>query len=262
MAATARPARQGAGRRLAGLLGRLDTDLTMSSVLQRIDGAARRRPVVISFLNQHGANMAARDPEFADALQRADLLLRDGIGAKMGCWAIGVPAGANLNGTDLIPALLERRKGARVMLCGTAEPWLGLAADRLARQGQLIVATMTGFDAEPAYLAAIERIRPDIVVLAMGMPKQERLADRLHDRLSFGCVIVNGGAVLDFLAERHPRAPTALRALGLEWLFRLAREPRRLFRRYVIGIPVFLTHVAAARRYRLSSADGERGMAS
>jgi len=83
------------------------------------------------------------------------------------------------------------------------------------------------------------------VVLGMGMPKQETVAQQLRAAVSGPILIINGGAVLDFLADRFQRAPPLLRSLGLEWLFRLLLEPRRLWRRYIVGNIVFLARAAS-----------------
>src|SRR5690606_40821841 len=77
-----------------------------------------------------------------------------------------------------------------------------------------------------------------IIVLAMGMPKQEQVAVQLRDALNTPALLICGGAILDFAAERFPRAPLWMRRFGLEWLFRLLLEPRRLFKRYALGIPL------------------------
>jgi hypothetical protein len=70
---------------------------------------------------------------------------------------------------------------------------------------------------------------------------------RLRERLSHPLLIVNGGAILDFLGEKVTRAPEVMRNTGLEWVYRLYLEPKRLARRYLLGIPVFFSHVALTR---------------
>jgi len=231
------------GRALRALIARVDSFDSAEAALRHMEPLGRTGPAVISFFNQHAANLAAGQPVFARDLAAADLLLRDGIGVKLACAVLGRRAGANLNGTDFIPRLLAARRGCRILLCGTEEPWLSRAADRLARDGHRLVGTLSGFEPAEAYYPAIAAARPEIVVLGMGMPRQERVAACLQTRLPFPCLIVNGGAILDFLADRHPRAPQPLRRIGLEWLYRLSREPRRLARRYLIGIPVFFAHL-------------------
>jgi N-acetylglucosaminyldiphosphoundecaprenol N-acetyl-beta-D-mannosaminyltransferase len=81
----------------------------------------------------------------------------------------------------------------------------------------------------------------------MGMPKQERLARRLRLELPHAPAIVCGGAILDFMSGNVERAPQPMRRLGLEWLYRLCREPRRLFRRYVLGNPLFILRLVRWR---------------
>jgi exopolysaccharide biosynthesis WecB/TagA/CpsF family protein len=81
----------------------------------------------------------------------------------------------------------------------------------------------------------------------MGMPNQEYLAVCLRERLSHPVLIVNGGAVLDFLGGKVTRAPKVMRNTGTEWAYRLFLEPRRLARRYLLGIPAFFSRVALTR---------------
>ena len=78
-----------------------------------------------------------------------------------------------------------------------------------------------------------------VIVLAMGMPKQEILAQMIKINLKTNGLVICGGAIIDFQAERFSRAPQWIRDLSLEWLYRLLKEPKRLFKRYIIGIPVF-----------------------
>jgi exopolysaccharide biosynthesis WecB/TagA/CpsF family protein len=88
-----------------------------------------------------------------------------------------------------------------------------------------------------------------LIVLGMGMPRQELVACSLRAQLDYPCLIVCGGAIIDFLGGKTARAPAWMRRLGLEWVYRLAQEPGRLFRRYVLGNPLFL---ARALRLRLA----------
>jgi exopolysaccharide biosynthesis WecB/TagA/CpsF family protein len=97
-----------------------------------------------------------------------------------------------------------------------------------------------GFQTPSTYLHLLRERRPSLVLLAMGMPRQEELALWLRRRLGHGCLLICGGAIVDFLAGRTRRAPPLLRRLGMEWAWRLGQEPVRLFKRYVIGNPQFL----------------------
>lgn len=205
------------------------------------------KPLVISFLNAHAFNLAERDPGFRANLMAADALFRDGVGVSAMLRLLGADAGLNMNGTDLIPEILKVCRGRRVALAGTAEPWLSRAATELREQGQVIVLAIDGFQGLAATVNHLCACDADIFVLAMGMPRQEEVAAELAERLDRPAVILNGGAILDFIAGRFPRAPERWRRLRLEWLYRLIREPRRLWRRYILGGVVFAFHGARLR---------------
>jgi exopolysaccharide biosynthesis WecB/TagA/CpsF family protein len=203
------------------------------------------RPTVVAFVNAHACNLAAKDPGFAGDLGAADVLLRDGTGMAMLCRRIGRDPGLNLNGTDLIPEILERFRGRPVALFGTQDPWLSTAAETIGRSLD-VVSALDGFRDAAEYVAALRERPADLVVLAMGMPRQERVAAELVRELDGAFVVVCGGAVLDFIAGRVSRAPDWMRRFGIEWMWRLASEPRRLFKRYVIGNAVFLLRTRRA----------------
>jgi len=108
----------------------------------------------------------------------------------------------------------------------------------------LDIVVADGFQPDGFYLKLAANARPDLIILGMGMPKQERVAHRLKHGLNYDVAIVCGGAILDFLSGHVPRAPSWMRSTGLEWAYRLSLEPKRLFRRYVIGNPLFLLRSA------------------
>lgn len=223
-----------------------DSDRLMTALL-RPDQAQ-----VISFLNAHAVNLAASDPRFAGNLLQSDYLLRDGSGVKMGCLMLGVAPGVNLNGTDLIPRLLDGYRDRRIALFGAEPYWLTRALETLkgSPPGFAAMTGCDGFRAEDEYLKLALETRPELIVLGLGMPRQESLAIRLRDVMREAgapCTIVNGGAIIDFMAGKFPRAPAAFRKTGLEWVFRLAMEPRRLAKRYVLGNPLFIYRVVMAR---------------
>lgn len=208
---------------------------------------SRDDPISISFVNAHAINLVWNDEDIFSAFARSDVLLRDGMGTKLWMRALGLPTGLNLNGTDLIPDLFEKLNGKSVALFGTTDPYLEKVAGDLRARGMNVVALADGFQDAQFYARLMERHRPRMVVLAMGMPKQEKVARHLRDVAAYPCLIVCGGAIVDFLAGRFPRAPLILQKLGLEWAFRLALEPKRLFRRYVLGVPISFYRLAVTR---------------
>jgi exopolysaccharide biosynthesis WecB/TagA/CpsF family protein len=225
-------------------------DVANATVAQALDWICDRldagQPTRIAFLNAHCANLAAGDAGYRQALTDVDALLPDGSGVAMAARLHGAKLAANLNGTDLVPALCGRlaASGQSVFLLG-AQPGVAEAAAAAlqARHPSLRIAGVAhGFftDAEEAgVIDTINASGADVVLTALGVPKQDvflaRVADRLHARLTIGV-----GALFDFLAERVSRAPAALRRAGLEWTWRLAQEPARMARRYLLGNPAFL----------------------
>ncbi len=203
--------------------------------------------VMVAFVNAHAMNSAAQSPRFFEALMSADVLLRDGIGLSVLMTLLNQPPGLNLNGTDLIPKVLQCHAGGTIALFGTQDPWLSRGREVVARwlaPGSACVVAH-GFHEVATYVRLAAMHRPRLIVLGMGMPRQEEVAVVLRAALGYPCVIVCGGAILDFLGQRTPRAPRCMRRAGLEWLYRLACEPRRLFQRYVVGNPLFLQRAMA-----------------
>ena len=209
------------------------------------------RPFVLAFANAHAMNSLAASGSFFDALHAADMVLRDGSGMATLFKLLHMQPGLNLNGTDLIPQLISQFDGRCIALFGTQDPYLqrgvDVVAERLAPHSRHISAH--GFMTTGAYAALAAAHEPALIVLGMGMPRQEQVAAALRSQLAFPCLSGCGGAIIDFLGGRTPRAPRWMRKTGLEWAFRLGMEPRRLFQRYVIGNPIFLT-----RALRMASA--------
>uniref|UniRef100_UPI003BAAE0DA WecB/TagA/CpsF family glycosyltransferase n=1 Tax=Stappia sp. TaxID=1870903 RepID=UPI003BAAE0DA len=225
---------------------RLSRDAAIQRLLETI---ATRRRERIAFANAHGILLAMDEPVFADTLSRF-LVLNDGIGAEIGARVLagkGFPD--NLNGTDFIPALLDKAPaGTRLYLLGAKPEIVERAADRFAANHANIdvCGWRDGYFAdkdEPAVAAGINAARPDILLVAMGNPKQEFLIDRLFDHLDVPLAI-GVGALFDFTAGEVVRAPSLLRRTGLEWVFRFLQEPRRLGKRYTSGVIRYLWKIA------------------
>lgn len=216
---------------------------------QKLIDALSRSEVatVLGFVNAHAMNLVAGNSDYYDALSAADVLLRDGSGMALLFRRLGRVPGMNMNGTDLIPKLLAAFKGRRVAFWGTEEPFLGNAVRHCEAVFAVnVVSAHHGFAEVDAYINLARQSQPELVVLGMGMPKQEAVAARLAAS-GVPCLIVCGGAILDFLGGKVTRAPRWVRRIGCEWVFRLLSEPKRLFRRYVLGNPMFMLRTLACK---------------
>lgn len=196
----------------------------------------------VGFLNQYGFNLISSHTDIEFYFSQIDLLFRDGIGIKIANKIYGIQNSDNLNGTDLIPKILDSvNEKANYFVFGTKSPWLQQGAQKLLKGHKF--KALDGFKSENEYIEYLENHidinSKTVIVLAMGMPKQEKLAHAIKTNIKGSGIIICGGAIIDFNAGKVKRAPKLFRQLSLEWLYRLIIEPRRLFKRYVIGIPVF-----------------------
>jgi exopolysaccharide biosynthesis WecB/TagA/CpsF family protein len=203
------------------------------------------------FLNAYISNVAASDQRLREALDEF-LVLADGIGVDIAARAIhGRRFPENLNGTDFVPGLVAALRGRlRVGLVGASRKNIEGAAAvlrKLAPQHEIVVVSDGYFSPadEPRVLADLAALRPDLLIVAMGVPRQELWIARLDERHCRVAIAV--GALFDFLSGAVPRAPQWMRSARLEWLFRLWIEPGRLWRRYIVGNPLFLARVARAK---------------
>jgi beta-1,4-glucosyltransferase len=177
-------------------------------------------------------------------------LLNDGIGINLAAYLMHRRwFSQNMNGTDFVPRLLQDIDvPARVFLLGSTTAAVEGAAKVLAGFANVAVAgTSDGYSFwadQDALIATINASKADIVLVALGTPKQEQWILENAPRID-APVLFAIGALLDFLSKQQPRAPLWMRRLNLEWLFRLSNEPRRLFRRYTIELFAFFRIVLA-----------------
>ena len=212
------------------------------------DRFERGKPTLVAFANAHTLNRTVADPAAHSILDRA-IVFNDGIGVDIASRLLfGRAFPENLNGTDFVPHYLRQTKNRyRIFMVGAKPGVVDRAAAQLAvaAPGHEIVGYSHGYVPAEETGALIERIRrssADILLVAMGNPSQEAwLNAHLADsgcRLGFGV-----GALFDFLAGDVPRAPEWVRSVRLEWTYRLMREPGRLWRRYLVDMPIFLTRI-------------------
>ncbi|MCY0093545.1 WecB/TagA/CpsF family glycosyltransferase [Hoeflea ulvae] len=203
---------------------------------------------VYNFLNANNANLAMRDPVFRQGLSRCEVL-PDGLGVDIASRALhGKTFPANLNGTDFIPALLvHTERPLKVALIGARPDILERALGQFRRSTPWheFHAVSDGYFDKSNSAPVLDRlaaIDPDITLVAMGSPSQEIWIDA-NIRQGHGRVVFGVGALFDFVSGEIRRAPQMMRDLRLEWVWRLAQEPSRLWYRYVVGNPLFLYHV-------------------
>ncbi len=213
---------------------------------------AATAPTILSFVNAHAINLAWNNGALQNAFLKSDYILRDGIGVEIVMPWFQMEPGLNMCGTDFIPRLIKEFKGRTIAIFGTQDPWLSNATQIITADGGNVVCTSNGFQDSEHYLALADTHKPDLIVLAMGMPKQELLSARLKETMTTPTLIVNGGAVIDFIGGKVSRAPEFVRRVKLEWAYRLMLEPKRLFERYVVGNPLFLSRCAALSRSHAS----------
>ncbi len=220
----------------------MDRDFAMDFLRRAVFGERQTR---VAFLNANNSNLATGDFRYRQALGDCTIL-SDGVGVDLAAKFLhGRPFPANLNGTDLIPAMLAFiDKPLRVALVGGRPIVLKKARQAFSTLAPVheFMAVTDGFfgvDDTGTVLQKLAAARADIVLVAMGSPLQELW---IHDniRAEHGRLIIGVGALFDFVAGVVPRAPEWTRRIRCEWVFRLLLEPKRLWRRYILGNPRFV----------------------
>ncbi|GHD14459.1 WecB/TagA/CpsF family glycosyltransferase [Tianweitania populi] len=217
------------------------------------EAVEQKRFTRIGFMNAHNANLTVHHPRYAKVLKDF-IVLPDGIGVDIASSMLyGSAFPANLNGTDFVPEWLATTKTPlTVALLGAKRNSVERARsyfEQRAPQHRFVLIHDGFFDEEreKGILTELIALKPDVLIVAMGVPRQELwIAD--HITLEHCILPIGVGALFDLLSGTVPRAPPAIRNLRMEWVYRLAVEPRRLFRRYVLGVPAFLWRVMRQRR--------------
>ncbi len=195
---------------------------------------------LVATVNPEFVMRAGGDTEFARVLESADLCLADGSGVVWAARRQGCALAGPVTGTDLIPrlaALCAHRK-FRLFLLGAAPGVADDLAGQLKQQHPgLDVAAHSGSpdpSADEETLGRIGAVRPQLLLVAYGAPRQELWIDRVGDQLPGVAVAIGVGGAFDYLTGRVPRAPQWMRRAGMEWMFRLGRQPWRIRRMAVL----------------------------
>jgi len=228
------------------------TAKAVNSVFDGILSRPFERCYTVYFVNAYGGNLSFEDKAFAKALKDADFLLNDGLGVDMAAWLRGRKFKENLNGSDLIDEgdflKICAAKNYTVFVLGAKQEVLDLAVANYRKEypGLKIVGSHHGYfnhygdDQSLPVVEAINASGADVLLVGFGNPRQEHWINAYKDRLRCKMAIGFGGSI-DQVAKVVPRAPKFWIAIRMEWLFRLFQEPKRLWRRYLIGNIVFLS---------------------
>lgn len=211
--------------------------------------------LLINTINAHSYNTALKDAFFAEALMKGDALIPDGASIVMACRKLKAKSQPTerIAGWDLFAMEMERlnQKGGTCFFMGSSEKVLKLIREKAKTvYPNIRIETYsppykTEFSEEEnrAIIEAINRANPDLLWIGMTAPKQEKWAYRHWNELDIHCHCGTIGAVFDFFAGTMERAPLWWQEHSLEWLYRLLKEPKRMWRRYIIGNTLFIWNV-------------------
>ena len=211
---------------------------------------------LINTINAHSYNTAQKDALFAEALQNGDYLIPDGSGIVKACkWFKNCKSHPKerIAGWDLFEMEMNRlnEKGGKCFFMGSSEKVLSLIKQKAEEQYPNIVVETYSPPYKPEFseednqkiINAINKANPDLLWIGMTAPKQEKWAYKHWNELNIKCHCGTIGAVFDFYAGTYQRAPEWWQKHSLEWLYRLIKEPKRMWRRYLIGNPLFLWNI-------------------
>ena len=211
--------------------------------------------LLINTVNAHSYNTARKDSLFAEALMNGDVLIPDGVSIVKACKWIKAKSQPKerIAGWDLFSFEMEKleKKGGTVMFMGSSQKVLDLIVKRAAEvYPHLKVVTYSppykpefSDEDNKAIIDAINAANPDLLWIGMTAPKQEKWTYSHWKELDIHCHVGTIGAVFDFFAGTVERAPMWWQRHGLEWLYRLLKEPKRMWRRYIIGNVLFLRNI-------------------
>lgn len=211
--------------------------------------------LLINTINAFSYDNARKDVLFSEALQKGDVLIPDGISIVKACRFLNAKSQPKerIAGWDLFVYEMEKlnRVGGKVMFLGSSDAVLNLIRQRVAEKYPKIEVDTYSPPYKPVFsdedneamISAINHSNPDLLWIGMTAPKQEKWAYTHLDRLDVHCHIGTIGAVFDFFAGTVKRAPERWQRVGMEWLYRLLSEPRRMWRRYFIGNAKFIYYI-------------------
>lgn len=212
-----------------------------------------KRKLLINTINAHSYNIALKDPVFAEALLNGDALIPDGASIVLAFRWLRHERIERIAGWDLFQFEMNRlnEKRGKCFFLGSNPKTLEL----IKKRAKEVYPNIEVFTYSPPYkpeftaeeneamIEAVNKVQPDLLWIGMTAPKQEKWAYKHFNQLQVNGHIGTIGAVFDFFAETIERAPIWWQNHSLEWLYRLIKEPRRMWRRYIIGNTLFLWNI-------------------
>ncbi|MCC4834784.1 WecB/TagA/CpsF family glycosyltransferase [Shewanella sp. 10N.7] len=237
------------------LLGvNIDNNTMSESVDLLIRSAQSTTTKQFAFVNADCLNLAATNKNYRNTINQCDQVFADGSGIRIACQLHHIGLKDNVNGTDMLPLLCEQaaKQGIKIFFLGGQNGTTDEAAVNLRKQFPTleVVGCHHGYLNKANEQQVIEQINQSgaqILLVGMGAPKQDQWISDHKAELNTGVAIGVGG-LFDFFANNVSRAPVALRQVGMEWIWRLGQEPTRMWKRYVIGNPLFLARVLKQKR--------------
>ncbi|MDN7244632.1 WecB/TagA/CpsF family glycosyltransferase [Planococcus shenhongbingii] len=228
----------------------MDKSLLLDDIRHRLLKNIKTR---IFFINAHCFNIAQTDEEYRRQVNEAELVLNDGIGVKVGAALFDIQVKENLNGTDFTPHVLQliNNLNMKLYLLGGKPGVAQKAGERIQKDfpNINIVGYSDGyFRNSEKKIEEINRLQPDLVLVGLGVPLQENWISKNFEKLD-AQVVMGIGAFLDFASGTVKRAPKVIQGLRMEWMFRLLLEPKRMWKRYLIGNVLFFIHVLRQSKF-------------
>lgn len=214
------------------------------------------KKLLINTINAHSYNTALKDKLFQRALINGDVLIPDGVSIVKACKWLNAKSQPKerIAGWDLFAFEMDKlnKKGGKCFFMGSSEKVLSLIRKRASVDYPNIVVETYSPPYKPefseednkAIIEAINRADPDLLWIGMTAPKQEKWTYSHWNELNIHCHVGTIGAVFDFFAGTVERAPIWWQEHGLEWAYRLVKEPKRMWRRYIIGNSLFLWNIS------------------
>ena len=233
--------------------------VTLEGAVAQVDRAiARRRPLQHVAINAAKIVRLQHDATLREAVEACELSTADGMAVVWASRLLGHALPERVAGIDLMEGVLDlaRRRGYRVYLLGARPQVVDAAAEAIRSRypGIEIAGRQHGYFSPNDEEAVVEDIRaadPEILLVALETPAKELFLFRARERLSVPFAMGVGGA-FDILAGERRRAPHWMQSAGLEWLYRLRQEPRRMARRYIVGNTRFTWLVVREAAHRIA----------